>query len=509
MKSQSRTINSIRNIIASVSYQIVLLLLSFVSRTIFIRNLGPEYLGINGLYSNLLSVLSLAELGVGSAIIYSLYKPLAENDTLKISALMNFYKEVYRYIAIFIAGVGIALVPFLDLFIKTDNPIHNMELYYLLFLADIVIGYLFIYKSSIINADQKMYLIKIYSFLFQVFKIIIQVFIIYTTKSYTLYLVIQILFTLLNNFYIAYKSDHLYPQIKNNTSRLAPKERKNIFENIKSMFVYRIGGVLLNNTDNILISGMIGVIWVGLYSNYVLIVGSIQTIVEILFSSINASIGNLNADVNNKNKESIYNVLTFIAFWIYGVCSLCLLNLLDDFIGLWIGGEYVLNQTIPLAITLNFYIPGILKSTALYRDTTGLFRKTKFIFLTTAALNIILSIILGRIYGLSGILFATAISRILTNFWWEPKVLYNEYFKKSSKLYFINQLYYMGILIITNILINALQYPLSLGTNNIATFIVKAMICFILPNVIFYLTFRKTDEFKYLSDKLLNLTRTV
>ncbi|MEN6414608.1 MAG: hypothetical protein ABFC84_17860 [Veillonellales bacterium] len=499
MNAGTRTINSVRNIIVSLSYQLILLFLSFMSRTIFIKTLGAEYLGINGLYSNILSVLSLADLGIGSAIIYCIYKPLAENDIAKISALMNFYKRIYRYIAIAVGVIGIALVPFLDILVKTDTPIQNLELYYVLFLSNTIMSYLFIYKSAIIIADQKLYLIKIYSFAFEIIRFIFQIVILVTTHNYMLYLIVQLLCTFLNNLFIAYKSNKLYPYIKNAARRLNKAERGNIIENIKSMFLYRIGGVILNSTDNIFISSMIGTVWVGIYSNYFLIVGAVQGFTEIVYSSISASVGNLNVSEDMKIKEKLFRVIDFSTFWLYGFCSICFFVLLDDFITLWLGKEFCLGLPIVVAILLNFYIPGMLRSTALFRDTTGLFKQTKYVFLITAVINLGLSFFLGLHFGLAGILYATAISRMLTNVWFEPMMLYKKYFQKSSQKYFSKQVLYFALLCIICGLISFIASFFNDGS--VAAFIKKMILCLLIPNVIFAILFYRTDECKYLIEK--------
>lgn len=496
MNVGARTINSVRNLVVGLGYQIILLLLSFISRTIFITTLGAEYLGINGLYSNILSVLSLADLGIGSAIIYCIYKPLAENDRAKISAFMNFYKRIYRYIAIAVGIIGVAVIPFLHVLVKTDAPIQQLELYYVLFLSNTILSYLFIYKSAIIIADQKLYLIKIYSFAFEIIRFILQIAILITTHNYILYLVIQLVCTFLNNLFIAYRSNKLYPYIKNLERRLNKAEKKAILENIKAMFLYKIGGVILNSTDNIIISSMIGTVWVGLYSNYLLLIGAVQAFTEIVYGSINASVGNLNVSEASPMKERVFRVINFSAFWIYGFCSSCFFVLLDDFILLWLGKEFCLGLPILIAIILNFYIPGMLKSTFLYRDTTGLFKQTKYVSLITAAINLILSILLGLQFGLAGILYATALSRLLTNVWFEPMMLYKTYFQQSSQKYFYKQFFYFILLvIICGLTFFAASF---FNDGSVAAFVGKLILCLLLPNAIFTVLFYKTDEFQYL-----------
>lgn len=510
MIEESRTNKSVKNIYYGLSYQVIVLVLSFLSRTIFINILGAEYLGINGLYSNILQVLSLADLGMGSAMTFSLYKPLSDNNRLLIASLMNFYKKVYNYIALFVVFFGLALVPFLDTFVNTNTNFPNKELYYILFLSNSVLSYLFISNSTIIIADQKNYLIKKYSLIFEVSKFIIQVIILIFIKNYTLYLLVQVFATFTKNMYIARKSKQMYPYITDNNASLNELEKKNIFDNVKSMFVYKIGGVILNNTDNILISFMIGTIYVGLYSNYLLIVNGIKGFTDILFTSMTASVGNLNAETEinplkkvEKNTEKVYEGINFLAFWIYGFCSIALFILLNDFIALWIGKEYVFSNNAVLIIVLNFYLPGSLSATILFRDTTGLFKQTKYVFIITSIINLLLSLIFGVYFGLIGILSATLISRLLTNFWFEPYMLYRHFFKKSALKYYLKQArYFIMLLLITIVIISINSY---LNLSGIYGFIIKIVFCIAIPNIVIMVSFKNTDEYILIKNKIENI----
>ena len=491
MKERSRTYNSMRNVIVSVGVQIGTLLINFISRTVFIKILGAEYLGINGLFTNVLTLLSLAELGVGNAIIYSMYKPIANKDENKIAALMGFYKNVYRKIAIIVLVLGIVLIPFLKYIVNTDSEIEDLYLYYLLFLTNTVASYFFIYKSSMINADQKMYIQKIYYFVQIVIQFILQVIVLIITHNFLLYLAVQIICTIGNNIALSKKADKLYPYI-NNKVNLSKKEKKSIYSNVNAMFIYKISGTILNNTDNILISILVGTVWVGYYSNYFMIISAILSMGTLLFSSFTASIGNLNASTQTDKKIEIFNQLNLLAFLIFGFFMIGLGNLFDDFITLWIGKEFILDKLTTISIAINFYIQGVLNPIWIYRDTTGLFKDTKWMSIVLAIINLVLSIILGRMIGLAGILMATFISRILTSYWYQPYMLYKNIFKMSSKEYFLKQVKYNAVLIITYIIVNIiLSYIPQLS---IPMFILKGILVFIITVIIFTLAIYKDEE---------------
>ena len=501
MEKKSRLYNSTRNVIFGLGNQVLITLLNFISRILFIKILGEEYLGINGLFSNILTVLSLADLGIGNAITYSMYKPLAEGNKKKISALMNFYRKVYNIIAIAIAVIGLSMLPFLDKLVKTTEPIPYLKIYFLLFLADSVVSYLLANRSAILTADQKLYITKIYNLIFSIIKIIIQIIVLIVTHNFILYLVVQVLSTFATNLCGAIVTKRLYPYL-NKKEELRKVEKKSIFDNIKSIFLYRIGGVILNNTDNILISVIINTVTVGYYSNYTMIINSVNTFTSTIFNAINSSVGNLNTEKDKNKQLKIFYVINFICNWLFGFCTVCLLILLKDFITLAFGVNYVLDYLTTIIIGVNFWMPGILNAIALYRDTTGLFKETKYIIIITAILNIIFSIILGKIWGLFGILAATAISRILTNFWYEPYILFNKYFKTSVINYAKREIKYLMILIISYALIELIC--INMRNVGYLEFVIKMILCVIIPNVLYWFGNNKTEEFKYIQENVFN-----
>ncbi len=495
MQNNSRTYNSMKNIFFGLGSQIIILICNFISRTVFIKTLGSEYLGVNGLFSNILTVLSLAELGIGNAIIYSMYKPLATNDKEKITALMNLYKKLYNIMAIVILLIGLTLVPVLKYLVNTNIDMSEITLYYILYLLHSVISYLFASRTSILQADQKMYIIKMYTMIFTVIQQIVQIILLYLTHNFMLYLIVQILFTFMMNLYGAMKSYKLYPYLKGK-QKLEKRETKEIFSNIKYVFIYRLGGVILNNTDNILISIIIGTIYVGYYSNYYMIINSITVFTTIIFSALTASIGNLNAVSNEKRKYEVFKIIDFCSAIIFGFISVCLLILFSDFIKIWVGEEFILDVSIVYTIVLNFYIVGRLNPISTYRDTLGMFKKTRYIFLITACINIILSIVLGKIWGMFGIIIATAISRILTNRWYEPFILYKDYFKEKISKYWKNNTYYIFCTLLNYIITYSICK--NINVENIWGFLIKAILCGLLNIILYLIECYKKNEFKEL-----------
>ena len=436
MNSESRKLNSIRNIIFGYGNQILTLLLNFVERTVFIHVLGEEYLGINGLFSNVLMMLSMADLGFGTAMVYSFYKPVAEHDEKRIAALIHFYKKIYNGVAAVVAILGVTLIPFLKFFVNLEQGIPYLKIYYLFFLANTVISYLFVYKTSIIDASQKGYLISQYRSIVNVVKTLAKIVALLLFHNYFLYLFITIIATLANNLIASNKADQLHPEIRNTHEELDEESKKSIFENMKSIFLYKASGVLLNGTDNTLISIIIGTVWVGIYSNYNMIVTAANNLINILFSSVTASIGNLIITEKSEKRYEVFKYMQLISLMIAagtGVMMYCLAN---DLIYVWLGETFVLNNQILVAIVCNFYLGNILRPIWSYREATGLYMQTKYIMLIAAGINIVLSIVWGIYFGLSGIFFASAVSRLSTYFWYEPKLLFKNYFGEKIKGYY-------------------------------------------------------------------------
>lgn len=498
--TESRTKNSMKNVIMGLLVQVITVLLTFITRTIFIKVLGEDYLGINGLFTNILAVLSMAEMGIGTAIIYSMYKPLKDNDTKKLNALVNYYKKLYNIIALLVLLVGLAILPFLDSIVQLDREIENLKLYYILFLLNSVVSYLCVYKTSITIASQKEYKLKIYNIIFSFVQFALQILVLLLLKNYLVYLIVQICTSLLCNVAKMRKSEKMFPYI-NGKEKLEKKDKLSIWNNIKSLFLYQIGSVVLNNTDNILISILVGTVYVGYYSNYVMLITTITTFTSLIFTSLQSSVGNLNVEVDDEKKYSIFKVIDFLGFWLYGFCAICFAILFQDFITLWIGENFLLSDIVMYVCVFNFYLQGILYPIWCYRYTTGLFNHTKYTMLMASIINIVLSIILGKIWGIFGILIATSIARLTTNMWFEPYKLFKLYFKKDVKGYYITQIKNLVLVIGLIVLISFLCHVIVID-NGIIKFIIECLLCIIIPNLTFYIIFRKSNEFKYIIEKI-------
>lgn len=498
--SESRTKNSIRNIIFSFGFQLITLLLSFVNRTIFIWILGVNYLGISGLFSDILSMLSLADLGFSVALTYSMYKPLANHDYKKLAGLINLYKKVYRIIAAAVTIIGLAIVPFLKYLVHLDKPIPGLTLYYLLFLANTVASYLVVYKTSILTADQKEYVLNKYRSIFSILQTIFMILFLWLTHNYTVYLCVQVFFTYAMNFYCSHVAEKEYPFIKEKIE-LPFKEVKSIFKNLYSVFIYKVSTVLLNATDNTLISVLVGTSMVGYYSNYSMIITSATNLINTLFYSLTASLGNLVVQESEERRYKVFQMMQSVSVILSTICICGFTFLIQDFIRLWLGSSFILDEKILFAIICNFYLGISLLPVWVYREATGLYNQTKYVMVITAIINLGLSIWWGNIFGVAGIIFASVIARLVTYVWYEPVLLFKEYFNESSWVYFKGILqsivFTIGLMIAEELTINTYLIP-----HNWFMFFVKAVLVAVMTVSLVVLFYSKSPGVKLIMNKV-------
>lgn len=497
-KGISRSQKAFKNLLFSLSTQVITLVLTFINRSVFVKILGIEYLGISGLFTNILNVLSFMELGIGNAIIFSMYLPMADNDTKKLSALMNFYKKAYRIIGILIGVIGIMIIPFLGFFVKdVPNINENINIIYLFYLFNIVISYFYIYKSAIINADQKNYIVSIKTQIFKILQCVGQIIFLVITHKFLIYLGIQVICTFLTNYSISRKADKMYPYLNENKYEIVNKdEKKNILEDVKSLFIYKIGDALLNSTDSILVSALVNITSVGLMSNYLLIINNVRYIICQGLSAITSTVGNLNASDDIERQENVFKQLLLIVIWIFGFLSVGYMLCINDLITLWLGKEYILDKISVFAIILQFYLMAIEFPSYTYRITMGLFVQGKYASIAGAVLNIILSIIFSKFWGLAGVFFATSVSRILTLGWVDPYLIYRKKFNKSIFFYFSKLIFYNILIVLDYFIIRSILNFFIL--NGIIGFIIKLIIITIGFNFIYILFLFKTKDFKNL-----------
>lgn len=500
MDRKSRTYHSAHNIVMGLANRIVTALLTFVGRQIFLQILSLDYLGINGLFVDVLKMLTLADLGFATAMNYSFYKPLAENDERKLAGLIHFYKRVYNIIALVVAVLGVALTPFLHIFVKLQSDIPYLEAYYLIALANTVVSYLFVYKASIITADQKGYLISQYAMGISILNLVAQIVVLYLTHNYMLYCSVTFFTTLLNNLIVSAVANKHYPFIRNRES-ISKEEKQQIFTNLKSVFLYKLSTVIISGTDNILISILVGTMFVGKYSNYNVAVTNLSHIAFILFNSLTPSIGNLIVKDAPQKRFSVFRVIMVVSFWISNFFIFCLYFLMDDFIVLWLGPEYIFGMPTKIAILLNFYLLLAHYPVLSFREATGLYQKTKYVMLCAAGLNIALSIALGIPFGVAGIILASFIAKLATFFWYEAKILFRSFFDQPVGNYFWRHI--LNFLLLAVCILACERLLPLMPCTRWWDWLWHAVLYALIINFVCLLRFCRTAEFQQVKGKLL------
>ena len=490
-----RTSNSIKNIIVSVILGLVVIVANFVMQRYFVQTLGVQLLGLNSLFTNIISMLSVAELGFGSAVIFHLYKPLHENDMSSVSSLMRFYKLSYRSIAAIIAVAAIILAPFIPGIAGNPSVSVNIYIIYGLFVINCILSYLMSYKRSLLYADQKNYIINIIHLSAIVIFNIVKVIALISTKSFYLFVTISIVMTLAENILINRIVNKKY------TLTASPKPinktiKKDIFKQIGGLFFHKIGAFVVMGTDNIIISVALGLQTLGLYSNYQLIQVAIQSLFSQISNAVRASIGNLLVDIGGKKSFTTFlrlqfanQVLSIISVSVFFVASRSLVRM-------WLGERFVLDTWVVVALSLSLYITLVRSVFGNFKEAAGIFYEDRLAPVVESLVNIVASLALVCIIGLPGVFLGTAISSMILHCYSYPKFVFKGLFHKSYKEYAIH------ILINTALAFCAIGSSFIISrmitmNNPLLQLIYDGVVAIIVPLFIVWLVYRNTDEYLY------------
>ena len=490
--------NSIKNIYYSLLIQVCMTLLGFISRRVFINNLDIEYLGVNGLLTNILSMLSLVEGGIGASIVYNMYKPLAEDDKPAIIALVQLYKKLYMVVAAVVFAISLLIYPFLGKIMKDSNNVAYITIIYFIFVGKNIVTYLNAHKWSLINADQKGYVLNKYNLRFNIATYIIKILVLQFTKNYVLYIIIEFIISLIQTMWNGSIVNKQYPYIKTDKKYTVEKAVKtNLVTNVKAIMLHNIGGYIVTGTDNILISALVNVKSVGLYSNYTMVMNQLSGILTQVLGGIGASVGNLIATEDSDKSYSIFKVTHFINFWIYSFSVIFLYNLLEPFIDWWLGKGLLLDKMTFIVVLLNYYLMGLRNTVLTFKSKAGIFDEDKYFPLIEAVINLGASLILVKYFGLAGIFLGTTISTLAIPMWTQPKLVFNKIFDVSLREYYKRYSLYAILTIvigfITTLFCNIVQ-----ENNLFLSLIIKGIICVIIPNCAYLILFLKTEEMKYI-----------
>ena len=506
MKEKSRTEYSAYNTSVALISRAAAIIMGYIVRIVFTHVLTEDYVGINGLFTDILNVLSLSEMGIETAISFALYMPISKGDIEAQKSIMNLYKWFYRFVALFVGIAGLCVIPFMDILIKNKPDINNLTYIYVLYLLNTVMSYLFVYKRTLLDAHQLMYigtLSKTFSWIIQD---IVQIAVLLLTHNFILYLYIYIITTLISNIYISRKTDSLFPFMRDKKIKPVAKEQKqSILKNIRAMMMHKIGDVIVNNTDNLLISSFVGITSVGCYSNYYLLIGSVQQVLNETFQGITASVGNLGATSDSQKVRKIFASVFLLNHWLFCFAAICLFELLNPFVQLSFGAQYLFTADIVLMLCINFYVRGITRSCLIFRNSLGLFWYDRYKSIAEAAINLVASIILALRFGTLGIFIGTFISTVTTSLWVEPFVLYKYHFNVPVSGYYKKLLAYIieaALVWSATHVVCCAVFSILPAVNIIMELVIKLLICIIFTNVIFLLLHCKNEEFKFVLEKL-------
>lgn len=494
----SRTGNAIRNSAYGIGGKAVNLLFSFVSRTVFIYYLGNTYLGINGLYTEILSMLSFAELGIGSALIYAMYEPVARGRELETVQLLDLYRTAYRIIAFAVTLIGLGTIPFLPYIVKGADilTVRELRLYYVIFLFNTVASYFMTYKYSYVNALQKNYLVTNFDTAVNAVIVVMQIAAILITKDFLAYLLTHSLCLALSKAIAAVYLDRRFPILTRKPEvPLAKEERRRIFKDVKALAAGQLASVAVHSTDNIIISSFtgLGVAAVGFVSNYMMLINGVLAFVTVLFNSVVSGFGNLAATSSREDYRKAFLEVNFIDFWVYGFCCIAFYVLVPPFITLWIGGENLIDDVSFLLIVINLYLQGQCTIYLYARMAKGNFKMDIAPVIVQPIVNLVVSIVGAKTMGLCGVYVGTVVSRLVLVM--RPSFGYRFLFGRSVLEYYKRSiLYFCATAFAGALTYFAVEQLLSVLTWG--TFILGACVVMVLPNVLFLLLLSRTQEFK-------------
>lgn len=492
---------SFYNVAFSLLSYFISMIFTFVTQAMIVKILGIEYSGVNGLFNNILTMLSVAELGIGTAIIFKLYDPISKDNREEIKSWMNFYKICYRFVALFVLLVGLLILPLVPAIIGSSSIKDNLYILYFISLLDVIFSYIMTYKRSLLYADQKNYVINIVHILYTVFMNLFQIIIIFFTKKYLYYLIVKVIFRLLENIIINSYVNLNYPYINEKYLPISKSDRRDISERIQAIFVQKVSFVVNKGIDNILISIFLGVSSVGFYTNYNLIVTTLSSTVFQMISGFSASIGNLLTENNKEKNYLIYKVVNLFNTSMTSLCICGFFCCIQPFITIWLGHDYLLSLDIVISFVIYLYSDSIRRSITIFKEAAGICKEDKHAYIFMTLINLFSSIILCRLFGISGVIVGTSISYLYLIFYSYPKFVFTKVFTEPIYFYYIEKI--KNIFLITISLLLSFYLCNLFSCHIIFKFIFNGIIASFVTFILLIVVYRKSDEFIYLR-KLIN-----
>lgn len=490
-----RTKNATRNIIFGVLLKIYQIAMPFFIRTAMIYYMGVEYLGLDSLFTSILQVLNMAELGVSSAMVYGMYKPIAEDDENTICALLKLYRTYYRIIGLVIGVVGACLTPIIPILIKSNLPngLNIYVLYWMNLITTVFSYWLLAYKMALFQAHQRIDVVSKISIITYSIRYFLQLFIIIVVKNYYLYLIAMLMTQILTNIFTAIQATKIYPNYKPK-GYLEKENIKIINQRIKDLFTSKLGSVIVNSADTIVISTFLGLTVLAVYQNYYYILTSIIGLVTIIFNACTAGIGN---SMIIETKEKNFNDLkkfTFLIVWIAGFCTCCFLCLYQPFMEIWVGKRYMLSQSAVICFCIYYFVYEVNQLLNTYKDAAGIWHEDRYRPLVTAISNLIMNIILVQFCDIFGVLLSTVLSTLCIGMPWLLHNLFTVLFDYSQLKEYLNKILKYTIIVILSCLLSYIICNMMV-LGKWMTLIVRSVICILIPNLIYYVAYKNMKEF--------------
>lgn len=500
MRIKKSIINAVANIVALI----MMFIPNFIIRKIFLDTLGSEMLGLTSLYTNMISWLSIFDMGIGTAIVFSLYKPFANNDYEAIKSYINFYGKFYRKIGLGILVSSLLISPFIRYFIN-DNINYNIaSIGFILYAINTFLSYMFSHRLCILNVAQEAYKITLGTSFSRIIIFIIQVIMLKIYPSFLLYIIIQIIINLIYFIIINNYISRRYKWINGKSKELHKTEKESLRKNIKALFMHKIGSLVLTSTDNIVISKFIDLTTLAMYTNYQIVIDALQSVVNSIMNGMTASIGNLIAEESVDKIYEVHKKVFFMNFWLTSFIVISLFNTLDQFIVLWVGKKFLIDKFSFSIVLMNVFLLAMRGSVEQFKMASGKYYQDRYAAIIEALINLIVSLILVRKIGLAGVFIGTLVSNLTVVFWVKPYVVYRDVFNKSIIEYFKMYFRYLFIgfipLIITNLITDSFKY-----NYNISSFMINCILNIIIVNVIYIFLFYKTEEFNYFKNIVINI----
>ncbi|GLC29724.1 lipopolysaccharide biosynthesis protein [Clostridium omnivorum] len=498
-----RTKKAVKNLTYNLIFYIIASLLGFVTRKIFINELGVQIAGLNSLFSSVLGFLNLAELGIESAVIFALYKPLAQDEKENIKGIIVFYQRLYRIAGIVILLLGLISTIFLPFFAKGQVNSHLVKVYFVIYILNTVVTYLFSSKLSLLNVDQKSYIISSIDGIMKILKSVAQILILIVYKSFLLYLALEALFSLIYYAYMNRIINKQYPWLKECNAVLDSDTKKSIFKNIKALSYHKIGSFVVYSTDYLVMSAFSTLSAVGMYSNYIMVINFFLNAIVKMFNGITASIGNLIIEDNSQKNYDVFKKLFLFNYWIVVFITISLYNTMDYFIAIWLGKQYFVSRFILIIALVNFYITALRPCVERFKEAAGIYNEDKYAPIAESIINLGFSILFAKYMGIAGVVLGTVVSDVAVIFWVKPLLVYKKVFRVSFKNYLLlygkTLLLAIGILIISSGILKVLVLPY-----NFYGFMLNCMLNVVIINLILILVFRKTEEYSYLKNLVMS-----